>query len=319
MKPFNIKYPKLSIGGPMVDVQMKLSAKFKLVRRRQLSENECEETVISEFTNLITDNGLDIIATTGSVYYYCQVGTGTATPAFTDVALGAKVAHVGYSTSTYPTPTAAPYTRTITFKYTFNPGVLTVPITEIGVSPAITGNLFSRTLIKDTNGNPTSISLLSDEYLDIYYSLSVTPPSTDSAVSFTINGTQYNAIIRGLGYLISGQFMWQGFANSSIVNTYCYYGTLYTGALPISASNSEVAAGTSLSLSSRTALAYVNGQKKIQRTFTWTPAQGAFSIKSIVFFGGGSGPSFGLEFATPVPKTATQAFTLTFQLSWDRA
>lgn len=319
MKNFKIKYPSLQIRGPVVDVTMKMSAKFKLVKRKQISETECIETEISEFTNLITDNGLDIVATTSSCYYYCQVGTGTATPAFSDVTLGNKVAHIGYTNFTNPTPTAAPYTRVMTFKYTFNPGVLTVPITEIGISPAITGNLFSRTLIKDTNGNPTSISLLSDEYLDVYYSISVTPPAGDTALVFTINGTQYNATLRGLGYLNTGTWMWQGVLSVNYSNSLGYYGTLYTGSLPVSASAAVAGGGTSLSLSSRSMVTYVNGQRKIQRAFTWTPAQGAFSIKSLVVDGVGTGPAFGLEFATAVPKSASQTFTLTFQISWDRA
>ena len=108
MKNFKIKYPSLQIGGPVVDVTMKMSGKFKLVKRKQISETESVETVISEFTNLITDNGLDIIVTTGGCFYNCQVGTGTATPAFTDVALGNKVAYIGYTSFTYNTPTAAP-------------------------------------------------------------------------------------------------------------------------------------------------------------------------------------------------------------------
>ena len=319
MKNFKIKYPSLQIGGPVIDVTMKMSAKFRLVKRKQISETECIETEISEFTNLITDNGLDIVVSTSSCYYYCQVGTGTATPAFSDVALGNKVAHTGCINVTSPTPTTAPYTRVKTFKYTFKPGELTVPITEIGISPVITDNLFSRTLIKDTNGKPASVSLLSDEYLDVYYSISITPPAGDRALVFTINGTQYNATLRGLGYLNTGTWMWHALLNVSYNNSLGYYGMLYTGSLPVSASTSIRGSGDYLGMSSRSTLTYVNGQRKLQRTFTFAPELGALSIKSIVIEGATRGPVFGLEFATAIPKSDTQTFTFTFQISWDRA
>ncbi|MBD8496659.1 hypothetical protein, partial [Pseudomonas syringae] len=64
--------------------------------------------------------------------------------------------------------------------YTFPIGGATGNISEIGIGWALTGtSLFSRALVKDSSGNPITITVLADEQLRVYYQFRVYQPTTD--------------------------------------------------------------------------------------------------------------------------------------------
>jgi len=57
------------------------------------------------------------------------------------------------------------------FRYRFDPGEAAGNISELGLYLGYSSNiaLFSRALVRDSYGNPTTITVLSDEYLDVYW------------------------------------------------------------------------------------------------------------------------------------------------------
>ncbi|WP_444922940.1 hypothetical protein ACJJH9_12215 [Microbulbifer sp. DLAB2-AF] len=57
-------------------------------------------------------------------------------------------------------------------------------------------DLFSRALVLDGNGNPTTITKLSDEYLHLTYELRIYPPTTDTASTVELEGVVYDVIVR---------------------------------------------------------------------------------------------------------------------------
>ncbi|MEI4518687.1 MULTISPECIES: hypothetical protein [unclassified Stenotrophomonas] len=156
------------------------------------------------FPNLITNSGLDFLGTTGTtpVQGYCRVGTGNAAPANTNTALVSQVA----VSSTLQAETSG-VNRTGTFygwrrrTIRFAAGSMggsAVNLAEVGVSPAAASALFSRALIVDGGGSPTTISVQPDEILDVTYELRLYPTLTDATGTVTIASVVYNWTARAL-------------------------------------------------------------------------------------------------------------------------
>jgi hypothetical protein len=156
---------------------------------------------VREFDNLITDIGLDRWGSGGPIDR-CQVGSGNSAPQFSDTGLQALVA-----TSTTSRAVSAPFnaftfdatnrSQTYTGCYRFDAGVATGTLAEVamGWSSAPAG-IWCRALILDEANNPATITILSDEILDVYYSVKLQYPATDGSGSLTLNGNTYTWIGR---------------------------------------------------------------------------------------------------------------------------
>lgn len=188
-----------------VNAKVGLAGRYQLVvGKLDADGNEVpgsRHVVVPWFDNLITDGGLDQLGS-GSFNVdqigYCRIGTGNTAPANTDTGLVAQVGSTnsagigGYSglsvDGTYI------YRRV---SKRFNPGTVSgVNLAEVAMAPAATGQVFSRSLIKDTGGSPTTITLASDEYLDVVYELRIYLPDNDQTVSTTIDGAANTVTIR---------------------------------------------------------------------------------------------------------------------------
>jgi hypothetical protein len=121
------------------------------------------------FDNLITNNGMNLLASTISLTPNCYIGSGTTTPSVTDTQL-ANILHTANSVSS-PIYTFfdgdEPYWRAYKI-FTFNAGNATGSIREVGVGISPT-NLFSRTLVQGVEEIPITIVVLADEKLEVYY------------------------------------------------------------------------------------------------------------------------------------------------------
>lgn len=152
------------------------------------------------FPNLITDYGLNALGTNSisALTSYIHVGSGTAAPAVTDTGLQTWIA----STSTLQdSSTAAQSTAPYYWRYRvtkrFGQGAAAGNLSEIGCSAqAANGNIFSRALILDGSGNPTTVTVKADESLDATYELRIYPPLTDGTWSVTDSGTTYSGTVR---------------------------------------------------------------------------------------------------------------------------
>lgn len=156
-----------------------------------------------EHPNLILNAGLDTIAVRGfaDTFVYNCVGTGNSTPIVTQVALDVERARtnsyiVSPSGSCGTTLSGNNVIMTRTFNWlagTLDSSVQG-PYAEVGFSWASTAgsNLWSRSLFKDANGNPTTVNVASDQQLRVVYILTVTVGSldwVDNVVTITGLGT----------------------------------------------------------------------------------------------------------------------------------
>lgn len=280
------------------------------------------------FPNLITNQGMDRMGTTGDYLTACQVGSGSNVPAFTDTSLQTFVAGTTTIQSTTPTAGVAPdyYNRRINV-YRYAIGVAAGNLTEVGVGWASTGsNLFSRALILDGIGNPTTITVLPTEVLDVTYEFRTWPPLSDSVGTVTISSINYNFTLRAStvtsnkattgdgGWGMTSQFGTPAGQAGTAITLLSYTGTL--GAItsvPSGASGTNVTAAASV-----TYAAYVNGS--FQRDFTanasLTELNAAGGIKSLVVRV--SWFAYQIEFNPVLPKDNTKTMVLNFRHAWSR-
>ena len=163
----------------------KIGAIFKCVVRKAKTNEIVSET--GEFKNLVLDTGLARMSA-GTWIDRCVVGSGNSNPVVTQVALDNLVA----STTTVATgssDTGGSQLSTLPYywygrrTWRFNTGIATGNLSEIGVRWG-NSNLWNRALIRDNAGNPTTITVLADEYLDVFCEVRVYP--SDSNGSFNI-------------------------------------------------------------------------------------------------------------------------------------
>jgi len=178
----------------MNNLNTQVAGEYKLVA---VQPDGTERILANWFPNLITNAGLNRMGTASDYTNNCQVGTGSTTPQFTDTALVSSLAAQSSVTTTSTSEATAPlYQRTITKRFRFNTGVATGNLTEVGVGWATTGSLFSRALILDGSGNPTTVTVLSTETLDVYYRLTIYPYINDITGTIELGGEEYSYTMR---------------------------------------------------------------------------------------------------------------------------
>lgn len=296
-----------------------MSGRYKLAAVNAETGEVREET--PWFDNLITDAGLEHIGANG-VGTYCMVGSGSAAPAVTDTTLAARVAATsGVQTASDVVATAAPWYVAQRRVYRFAVGVAAGNLTEVGIGWSTTA-VFSRTLIKDGGGNPTTLTVLPSEFLDVTYEFRLYCPENDTPLSVTIGGTGYSGVIRAayatnMGDWSPGHVLGNGMGSVTHDPVLLAYSGATLGAqtsAPTGASSSS-----STGTSNFTLAAYVPGSKK--RTITCTAGLNelnlAGGINALLFQPLRAG-TFQMSFSPPIPKTSSQTLSLTFELSWGR-
>jgi hypothetical protein len=263
------------------------------------------------FHNLVLDSGLNGIGTKNMIFQ-CYVGTGTAEPAVTDTALASFLAATSSITTRTPgASSSAPYYKKNTQIFRFPVGVAAGNVSEIGIASEGTPPkpLFSRALVLDGDGNPTTITVLSDEILDVTYEIRAYLPSDDWTTTVTILGNDYDVIVRTAnatsvpfsgGDGPGGQVKQYG-------DSFAYSGTI--GAVTSSPS------GTQISRVTPSAQAYSNNS--YQRDIFWTfPVDSSGTIQSMKW--STSYGDFQIGFSPGIPKTNTQTMPVTCRISWAR-
>lgn len=153
-----------------------------------------ERVLTDWFDNLLLNSGLDLIGTTNpGMTSFCRVGTGTSTPAVTQTELD----NILKSTGNIITQTAgsdvpggfAWYRQT----FRFEADTESYNVREVGIGSS---QYFSRSLIKDGSGNPTTITILPGEMLNVTYELRLYWPTGESVTNVNIEGVDYTVTTR---------------------------------------------------------------------------------------------------------------------------
>lgn len=296
-----------------VNIESKISGKYRIFKKNKKNEITYDS---GWFHNLVTNYGLDEMATSNAYAQYCRVGTGSSTPANSDTLLNNQIAstQATFQASNVNRFSSAPYGLTFTRYFSFGSGGAVGNISEVGVGSTPSGSLFSRALILDGGGNPTSITILSDETLYVVYQLTFYAPVSDITGSITLDGVVYNYVSRASG--VTGS----SFCDATFAENYTKVsGPSYTHASTYDIT--DVTGTPKISdtswIPSASAATYVNGNHYVDITFTFALTIANGNIKSI--FGRMGTFSYQVGFTPAIPKTSDKVLTLTFRHSWGRA
>lgn len=280
-----------------------------------------ERRFLAEFDNLITNGGLDRLGaatTTNQVISHVQVGTGSTAPANTDSALANYLAGTNRSFNNSASYGGNPtYHTEVTYTWEFDQGAAAGNLSEIGVGWAASGSLFSRALIVDGGGSPTTITVAAIEFLAVTYKLRMYPPTTDTTGTITLDSVDYDYTIRP-SYAGGATWRYHGLYGYGTSNgtPAVYDGVI--GALTAGPSGATIANMT------ESYAAYSSGSYKRTLTAAATIAQGnlAGGIRSIYLpiYGWAASPQMAwqCQFDPAIPKDNTKTLSLTFDVSWAR-
>lgn len=296
------------------------------------------------FHNNVTNAGLDMIATNISRYYCCQVGSGTAVPNNSDTTLQTFVAGTSSHSSqgsSYQN-SSAPFYAENYFRFDFAINQVIGNISEIGVGPSASSGstLFSRELIRDASGNPTTISIPTNSQVRVHYKLRNYVPSTD--VLGSVNGVLYgvsgsrNFTRRASGFSsgYSASATWLPTNPVGVANNWgamcCDFGQqggapgykAYSGSIGLISSEPS---GSAIS-GSVSGNSYSPGSFSRSATISFSHTTGALNAKSFQICGRSSGQSdptgvfcpFQVEFDSAIAKAANDTLNIGIQYTWGR-
>lgn len=273
------------------------------------------------FDNLLTNLGLDALGANGAAFSHAHVGTGTAAPTVTDTALGNF--GVGFSASSevgYGNSGSSPYIAWRRQSGSSAVGGATGTWTEVGMSSkAANGDLRSRALILDGNGDPSSLPVLSDESLTVTYELQIVLPETPVGKEILLSGTPYDTTTQ-LGGINRAE--WAPRQLSSAVSWNWMPSTITFISAAYSASPAGLTSigggGTNMgSASSLDSAAYSGSDYYRDISATWNPGVATGTIKCVMI-----GLRHGLIFCIyddTITKGADDRLTQNIRISWARA
>ena len=281
--------------------------------------------------NLILNQGLDFFGGVNGSYMmaYCVIGSGNSQPVYTQNKLDTAV--LGVSGANYSTKydynastDGSLYKTNRVRKYSFS-GLSNVNISELGLASTYSNTstyfLCTRALIKDSQGNPTTITVLSGEILEIYYKLWAVYDTTDKTGTLNLldgvgGSIAYNWKVRLA--LVTDNLSYTsrlGYVLTFVSNRFTTFNTGDLTAITTSPSGSELNF-LSDNLKPYVANSYkrvietpltVSEENKAIRSYTLSTSMGTYQIR----FGSVANDS-------PINKTNTQTLSIPVEVSWGR-
>ena len=282
------------------------------------------------FPNVITNLGLDAIGNDNDLFNFCSVGGGNSKPLNTNTKLDnpLQVGSPISSESKYdydPVRDTEFYKCSKTVGYRFE-GLDNKNISEVGLVIDYRPELhsaFTRTLIKNSAGEPTVITVLSGEILELQYRLwqVFDVKDKDQVVTAMIDGVEvpFNVKIRlaGVGGNLGGSWSYAAVVGAHLTfqgNNYHQFGTGELG--EITGHNPGITSFYGLSWEAYQPSTY---KRKFYVNASITDA--VHPIRSFLFFTGLG--AYQVRFGTvdgdlPIDKTNQDILQLGFEMSWGR-
>jgi hypothetical protein len=320
----NIWVPRAKIIEPRQELLLPIrcAGRYKLTAIRPDGR---ERPLTGWFSNLVLDQGLNQAGTAASWMAACRVGTGNTAPAVTDTNL---VAHLAGTTTVNADQTnieaSSPYYvwRIRTFRFAQGAAAGNLAEVGIGTSASNGANLFSRELIRDGVGSPTTITVQGDEFLDVVYEHRLYPADlVDVNGNVTISAVNYTTVSRTSHAGPGGSNNWK--VPYALVSTGSpLIAIAYNGALGAVTAQPS---GTSSGATSFSQAAYTNGNFYRDDTWTWGLNAGnvaggitAIDIPFGSFAGQSSIGASQMSFSPAIPKDNTKVLAITFRRSLAR-
>lgn len=273
------------------------------------------------FPNLILTSGRNYMAT-DDFMTSCQVGTDNTAPNVNQTALLGYTAGstnivedlAGNQVST------TPYYGWRRKTWRFAAGTVAANLTEVGVGWGTSGStLLSRAFILDPDTqNPTTITPLADELLEVLYELRYYPPETDvTSPSIVLDGVTYDTVTRAAE--VNSQYWTDGIGNQIEASSATWW-LAYDGSIGTVLQNPS-GSGSAINNGSTSTAGYVNNSYEVAvqgniLSGDWNVVGGIRSVRIRTTAG-----SFQTEFtANPggatIPKTSSYTMFMEWMLNW---
>lgn len=286
------------------------------------------------FANTILDVGMDCIGESVQTRNACSVGTNNTPPSTSQTGLIAL--HATTTTVLNGTPIAADpnngYMFGRSYTYRFNPGKITAAISEVGIhrKDAYNGTIpyFCRTLIKDENDNPSTITVLPNEYLDVIHTVFVIPDTQDTVFSFSLDGVTYTgtsrpSMIQSWGFGIGQGEPSNGWAPTAQIRELYYNENAQLGEITGEPTTTKT---TLRSILNYQRAAYTAGTYYTDTLCTFGVNYGNAPFKACIVENANTSGQDAIGytpcqivFDKPIQKDNKTAFVLTVRRSWSRA
>lgn len=293
-----------------------------------------------QFSNIITDAGLNAIGAglygsglSASGLQFIAVGSGSTTPQITDTSLVSEITRTsadgGFAQEVGSN--ASPEYSFLKVTRVFTTAQANGNLRELGFLSS-TSVLFSRSLFKDSLGNPTVITKTAQDILQITYEIRISGPATDVTGTFDyapLGSSTYT--IRPQGINLSNQWnnalvrmgVWTSSSNVLIARaSNSTFFNIRTGLNTPATDAASSAAPTTITVASYTAGTFYRDV-----TYVWRPSDGnltgglatfVFSPWELTGAGDLSRYLYQMSFSPALPKTIIRRFELTLRFSWTR-
>lgn len=282
---------------------------------------------IDWFDNLITDLGLEQLATRDYGIRSLALGTGSAEPNVQDTSLSNYLNKVeGVTSTTGGTQSVEPYFGWNRFYFNFPLDSVTGNVSEVGVMLAWASEteLFSRALIKE-NGVPVTVTILPTDYVTVIYEIRIYPPLTDVSANITIAGINYTFTLRAAqvtsAHWGSSSFLLESFPAKrwwsypyltvQVHNELTELGVITEGL-------TSTYTGTSYS---STVMPYEANSHRLRVSIMFSVVEANLPnglIGGIQMGSNIGGGAYQILIDPPIPKDDTKTLSLTFAYSWQR-
>lgn len=284
-----------------------LGARFKLIARKR-DGSIARETCW--FLNKVLTTGLNRMSAGGWINRCC-VGSGNSTPLASQTALDSFIASTTaiQSTSSATQLTVEPIYYSATNVWRFAEGVAAGNISEVGMGWANT-SLWNRALVKDLAGNPTTLTVLSDEVLDVVAEIRVYPK-----MNFTGSFQQLDKlgnVLQEHTYVGKALIKSNSFYSNAAVTL---NGSVYPGV--IASDYVSNPSGASLGFATPTVSNPTSTSIKAVFTLALNASNGvhqSFAFGTTLLNTNGTG--YAIQISPPFTKTAAMKVTYTVEFSW---
>lgn len=297
-----------------------VSGRFKMVVRKPCGG---KRSATAEFDNLILDSGLRyLLDGKDKMLRFCIVGASSLAEQPSDTSMPQKISAAIANTTTSASGDAEAPGRVVQVFYAFfRAGQATGVIAEVGMSPVATPSpsspLFSRTLVRDRAGRPTTLTVAPDEELEVYYELSAQTDPEGQPFSLTLSSGTHTGIVRPQAVRVSNAGA--TLANGSVCKP-AY--SVFSGPSARISSSDDSPYGTRTRLGTGSTATRTPSENLTHRDVTYVldKTEGnhpegfaAMSVGQLCF------TELQISFDPPIPKTADQTFSFGLRYSIGRA
>lgn len=277
---------------------------------------------VAKFPNMILDSGLRLFRSTTEFMTYVNVGSSSVAVLPSQTGLQNKLHH---SNTTVGKDITGADTSDPVDQFVYRIRTLRIPpkgapynVAEVGFGSDTNNTCYNRALVLQ-DGNPTSISVLGDEYLDVTLEVRLYPPATDFTGTLTPTGKdlEERTWVARVGMGTAAGTLQYGSSWGLQGGRQALYAIASSAALPGRYSRPSDSLAANRSNPKGAANSSSDASTTIIIVFPLNAANLTGGVRTIGMYSG-ERFDFNFEFDPPFMKTTEDILTFTFKYTWGR-